>query len=273
MRRNVYLLEKMRAITYGFFEPMFFFGLGLYFVRVSGGIAALGLGLFALAMAIKFVLGSQLARLIHVDGLRNFFAISHEGGVDGAIMLTALQLGLVGGAIYSLTMLAILMMSIVAPIGYGGRSVLARHRPTSSLEFVRYELEDSTAEEVSRTLPTAYVREGASLREALASAQELDVRVLVVVDDGLRVKGFVNVHDLFSAAAARGLDIRVTESGAPIRPVPMIGRNEGASKALEAFRSSDAQVVAVVDEDGRLVGTILEREVLRYLFRGRRPDR
>jgi CBS domain-containing protein len=138
---------------------------------------------------------------------------------------------------------------------------------------VRYELEDSTAEEVSRTLPTAYVREGASLREALASAQELDVRVLVVVDDGLRVKGFVNVHDLFSAAAARGLDIRVTESGAPIRPVPMIGRNEGASKALEAFRSSDAQVVAVVDEDGRLVGTILEREVLRYLFRGRRPDR
>ncbi|MGC9075979.1 MAG: cation:proton antiporter [Conexivisphaera sp.] len=273
LRRNVYLLEKMRAITYGFFEPMFFFGLGLYFVRVSGGIAALGLGLFALAMAIKFVLGSQLARLIHVDGLRNFFAISHEGGVDGAIMLTALQLGLVGGAIYSLTMLAILMMSIVAPIGYGGRSVLARHRPTSSLEFVRYELEDSTAEEVSRTLPTAYVREGASLREALASAQELDVRVLVVVDDGLRVKGFVNVHDLFSAAAARGLDIRVTESGAPIRPVPIIVRNEGASKALEAFRSSDAQVVAVVDEDGRLVGTILEREVLRYLFRGRRPDR
>jgi Kef-type K+ transport system membrane component KefB len=158
LRRNVYLLEKMRAITYGFFEPMFFFGLGLYFVRVDYGIAILGLGLFALAMSIKFVLGSQMARLIRVGGLRNFFAIAHEGGVDGAIMLTALQLGLVGGAAYSSAMLAILLMAIIAPLGYGGRSALARHRPTPSLEFVRYELEDVTAEELSRTLPTVYAR-------------------------------------------------------------------------------------------------------------------
>ena len=48
-----------------------------------------------------------------------------------------------------------------------------------------------------------------------------------------------------------------------------MGRAESASRALEVFRSSDAQVVAVVDVDGRLVGTILERELLRYLFRGR----
>ncbi|MGC8556071.1 MAG: hypothetical protein ACP5NG_03585, partial [Conexivisphaera sp.] len=165
--------EERRASYYGP-EDADFLLLGWGFVRVNGGMAALGLELFAIAMAVKLVLGSQLARLIRVDGIRNFFAISHEGGVDGAIMLTALQLGLVGGATYSPTMLAILLMSIVAPIGYGGRSALARHRPTSSLEFVRYELEDSTAEELSRTLPTAYVRWRATLREALGSAQELD---------------------------------------------------------------------------------------------------
>ncbi|MGC9116877.1 MAG: CBS domain-containing protein [Conexivisphaera sp.] len=137
---------------------------------------------------------------------------------------------------------------------------------------MRYELEDSTAEELSRTLPTAYVRWRATLREALGSAQELDARVLVVVDDSLRVQGFVNVHDLFSAAASRGLDVTLADSGVPVRPVPTIGRGESAARALEAFRSSDAQVVAVVDDDGRLVGTILEREILRYLFRGGRPD-
>ncbi|MFP3229075.1 MAG: cation:proton antiporter [Nitrososphaeria archaeon] len=273
LRRNVYLLEKMRAITYGFFEPMFFFGLGLYFVRVDYGIAILGLGLFALAMSIKFVLGSQMARLIRVGGLRNFFAIAHEGGVDGAIMLTALQLGLVGGAAYSSAMLAILLMAIIAPLGYGGRSALARHRPTPSLEFVRYELEGVTAEELSRTLPTVYAREGDSVRDALSSAQELDARVMVLVDDSMRVRGFVNVHDLFRAAASGWMDSSVSEamsaSGSQVHPVPTVGRAESASRALEIFRSSDAQVVAVVDADGRLVGTILERELLRYLFRGR----
>lgn len=267
LHRNVYLLEKMRAITYGFFEPMFFFGLGIYFIHLDLWMFFFGLGIFALSMAAKLALGSQVARLIKVDKFRNFFAISHKGGVDGAIMLTALQIGLINGSIYSFTMLAILLMAIVAPIGYGGGSALTRHTPTPSLEFVRYELEGVTAEELSRTLPTAYAHEEDGVRGALEAAQELDVRVMVIVDGSSRVKGFVNVHDLFRAAASGAMDSRISDSGIPVHPVPTLGRAEPASNALDIFRSSDAQVVAVVDEDGRLVGTILERELLRYLFR------
>ncbi len=268
LHRNVYLLEKMRAITYGFFEPMFFFGLGIYFVRLDLRTFLFGLGIFAISMAAKLALGSQAARLLKVDGLRNFFAISHEGGVDGAIMLTALQIGLINGFTYSFTMLAILLMAIIAPIGYGRGSALARHAPTPSLEFVRYELEGVTAEELSRTLPTAYAHEEDEVRAALRAAQELDVRVMVIVDGSGRVKGFVNVHDLFRAAASGAMGARISDSGVPVYPVPSLGREEPASRALDLFRSSDAQVVAVVDDEGRLVGTILEREILRYLLRG-----
>gem|GEM_PF-2126988 len=94
-----------------------------------------------------------------------------------------------------------------------------------------------------------------------------------MVDDSMGVRGFVNVHDLFRAAASGWMDSSVSEamsaSGSHVHPVPTVGRAKSASRALEVFRSSDAQVVAVVDADGRLVGTILERELLRYLFRGR----
>ena len=41
---------------------------------------------------------------------------------------------------------------------------------------------------------------------------------------------------------------------------------------LEVFKMSDAQVVVVVNEHGELIGTILEKEVLRYILKGEKKS-
>ncbi|MFP3209279.1 MAG: CBS domain-containing protein, partial [Nitrososphaeria archaeon] len=145
-------------------------------------------------------------------------------------------------------------------------------RPTPSLEFVRYELEDVTAEELSRTLPTVYARGRQRPRRPVVGAGAGREGHGV----GGRFDGGQGIRQRARPFPRRGLrlmDSSVSEamsaSGSHVHPVPTVGRAESVSRALEVFRSSDAQVVAVVDADGRLVGTILERELLRYLFRGR----
>ena len=137
---NAYLLEKLKALTYGFFEPMFFAGLGLYFVSINGYVIFLGLTIFAISITAKMLSSIFTSKLVNVSTIKNFFAITHEGGVDGAILLTALQLSLISPKFYSVALMAVMIMSVIAPLGYKGKSPLSRPKPEPSIKFVTYEL-------------------------------------------------------------------------------------------------------------------------------------
>ncbi|MEM3214994.1 MAG: cation:proton antiporter, partial [Conexivisphaerales archaeon] len=194
---NAYLLEKLRALTYGFFEPMFFMGLGLYFVKISPILLYTGLIAFALSIFVKLLSSTITNKFLNSGLIKNFFAISHKGGVDGAILLTALQLGLVSSGTYSFAMLAIMLLSIMAPIGFTGRTPLVNPKSLPSAKFVTFELSKTTAEELSMVLPTVAVEWDASAEEAVRKANDLNARVLVVIDAEGKPIGFANVHDLF----------------------------------------------------------------------------
>ena len=260
---NAYLLEKLRALTYGFFEPMFFMGLGLYFVKLNSSILILGLLTLGLAVAVKLMAGSLAAKFLGVNRLKNFFAISHEGGVDGALLLTALEMGLVRAAIYSFVMVPVTVLALIAPLGYEGRITLEKPRPAPSIDFVRYELKRVSARELSRTLLTVSVPATTTLQEAVVALEQLHTRVLVVIDQDGKPMGYVNDHELLKAAETSGVRLL---SEMEFHNVPVFEEGESADKILEVFERDDVPVVAVVDESGRLVGTVLEREVLSYLF-------
>ncbi len=263
---NAYLLEKLRALTYGFFEPLFFTGLGLYFVSINGEIVFLGVLLLALSLATKLFASVFSSRILGVSLLKNFFATSHEGGVDGAILLTALQLSLISPKAYSIALVAIMIMSLIAPIGFKGKSPLSGSKTAPSIKFVSYELSRSNAEELSKVLPTVAVSVNETVEEAVRRADELNTRILVVIDEEGRPAGYVTVHDLFKMMSFGQGDIKMKDVF--IYPVPKVSRRASGSEVLDVFKTSDAQVVAVVDESGKLIGTILEKEVLRYLLRG-----
>ncbi len=263
---NAYLLEKLRALTYGFFEPLFFAGLGLYFVSLNEPIIFLGIIMLIFSLASKLFTSLFTSKLIGVDFLKNFFATSHKGGVDGAILLTALQLTLISPKAYSIALLAIMIMSVIAPLGFKGKSSLSSAKPAPSIKFVTYELSKSNAEKLSKVLPTVAVNMNASVEEAVKKADELNTRVLVIEDEEGRPAGYISVHDLFKMISFGEGNVKMKDVF--IYPVPKVHKTATGSEVLDVFKTSDAQVVAVIDEDGKLIGTILEKEILRYLLKG-----
>jgi Kef-type K+ transport system membrane component KefB len=82
--------EKLQSFTYGFFEPLFFAGLGLYFVRITLQLVPATLTVFAVGLGSSVLLGFTLSKLYGVEPLRNAFGVSVKGGVDSALLVTAL---------------------------------------------------------------------------------------------------------------------------------------------------------------------------------------
>jgi len=72
----------------------------------------------AAALAVKRASSYVVSIGIWVDPLRNFFAISREVGVDGAVLLTALSMSLISPSVYSLSMIAVTALAITGPLGY-----------------------------------------------------------------------------------------------------------------------------------------------------------
>ncbi|WP_449462189.1 cation:proton antiporter [Tardisphaera miroshnichenkoae] len=267
IRANAYMLEKLRALTYGFFEPMFFMGLGLYFTRIAPSVLTMGIAVLASALAVKLASSYAVSRKAGVDPIRNFFAISHEGGVDGAILLTALSLSLINSASYSAVMIAITALAIIGPLGYQRGLTLESPRQTPSISFIKYELRNVTAGQLANTLSTVSMPGSSALGDAAYALEQLRTRVLIVVDDEGRPLGYVNDHELLKALE-EGKGGRISDL--KLHDVPRVGEGASGQQVLDVFEREIAPVVAVVDDEGRLVGSVLEREVLRFLL-GRQP--
>ena len=72
----------------------------------------------AAALAVELASSYVVSPRMGVDPLRNFFAISREVGVDGVVLLTALNMSLISPSVYSLSMIAVTALAITGPLGY-----------------------------------------------------------------------------------------------------------------------------------------------------------
>ncbi|MDE1858122.1 MAG: cation:proton antiporter [Thaumarchaeota archaeon] len=260
------LMEKLRAFTYGFFEPLFFAGLGLYFVRVTPALIVTGLTIFGVALAFDSAVGATSAGFFHVDRWRNAFGTIVNGGVDAALLVSAFTAGsaLIGGFIYSATAMGIALLSLTAPLLFRRRAQLVSidHEAGTQKKVVMQHLQSMTAQEICKTLPTVAVRDDEPVKDAFMKLLEFDARAAVVVRGNMPIATLM-LRDVTGLSRKEMAGMKVSE--APLAEVTRVLEDEPGLNLTTMFRETNVPIVAVVDEDGRLAGTILEREILRRL--------
>jgi len=261
--------EKLQAFTYGFFEPLFFAGLGLYFVRITQSLVVPTLTVFAVGLGSSSALGLAFSKLFGVKPLRNAFGVSVKGGVDSALLVTALTatigVKLIGPYEYSVVALGIALTALAAPLLFKLRTpVIKISRTTGEKRILRKQLESLTAKEVAQTLPTVSVRVDEPLREAAKKCWDLDARGAVVVDENRKPLATLILRDTISMSENELDTLKVGE--AQLAEAIVVSEDEPALRLATMFRESGIPIIAVVDSEGKLVGTVLEREILRRII-------
>lgn len=260
------LMEKLRAFTYGFFEPMFFAGLGLYFVRVTPALVVAGLAIFGVALASDAAVGAASAGFFQVDRWRNAFGTCVNGGVDAALLVSAFTAGtaLIGGFGYSATAMGIALLSLTAPLLFRRRAELVSidHEARTQKKVVKQHLQSMAAAEICKTLPTVAVSYDEPVRDAFKTLVEFDARAAVVLRAGKPVATLL-MRDITRLSRREMASMKVSDF--PLAEVVKVREDEPGLNLATLFRETNVPIVAVVDEKGGMLGTILEREILRRL--------
>ncbi|BBD72910.1 hypothetical protein HS1genome_1299 [Sulfodiicoccus acidiphilus] len=265
------LLERLRGVTYGLFEPLFFGGLGLSIsLELVANFVLPLLELIAVILISKLCLG-YLTSLMR--GAKNpFFAAvgsTFKGGVDGALLLAGLEASVVSPRVYSIALISILAIVLICPSLLKTRVSTVKDQITLSqgrsllLPYVKWFSRNVTAEEVSRTLPNVILRAQEPLELATRRMMELRILGAVVTDERGSPIGVVLLNDVINMSPERRA--RLTVGDVMNRDVPVVESWEAAWEVIEIMRKRDIPLVAVVDEEGRAVGTVSERELLLYI--------
>ncbi|MCG3108553.1 hypothetical protein L3N51_00835 [Metallosphaera sp. J1] len=250
------LREKMHGLTYGFFEPLFFVSIGLYFAPLNLYIASVGLTLALLVFVSKFLSGYITSFLVKEDGIVNGLGVTTKGGVDSSLLISALVSGYLGQTQYSYSALAITMIALVVPLLFK-----AKVRGVGGAEESRPGFNQRLGSLTGIT--PLYVDAETTLRETINKMTERGARAIIVVDGERRPMGHITVQQLLEIdpsmySVLRAGDLELNET-------VIMEDTQRVIDALRKFRSTESAVIAVVDREGRLVQTIYERELLRIL--------
>jgi len=268
LERAPQILERLRGLTYGFFEPIFFGGLGLSVnLKLVAVNPALLTGLVLAILGAKLAVGLITATATGSEPrLSLAFGSVFKGGVDGALLLSALTLGVISGGVYSAGIVAILILVVVGPVGL--KRVLSRVETFSeegvylTHSFIRTYAEGVPASKVATTFPEIVVYEHEKLKIAIEKMSKLNVFGAVVVNSERRAVGTLFLNDLIELGEK---DYQSLEVGSVMRDTfVQVAQDTPASELIEIFHNSGVPVVAVVDDEGRTIATVTEREL--YLF-------
>ncbi|ABW00860.1 cation:proton antiporter [Caldivirga maquilingensis] len=252
------LLEKLHGFTYGFFEPLFFVSIGLYFTKVNLGILALGFSLALILLASKILAGALSAMVLKVKPLINGLGTSTKGGVDASLLVTLLTMGLIPKVTYSYLALAIIVNSLAAPLFF--RLIT---RPVIQVNNnIRVKL-NSRIMSISDQVKPLTASCGESLKVIINRINERGVRAIAIVDNDNKPLGYLSVQQLLDVDPA--LYETTLACDLPLNELVTIDSNAKVIDVLRRFRETEAPLIAVVDDSNRLIATIYERELLRLL--------
>ncbi|MDG6993658.1 MAG: CBS domain-containing protein [Nitrososphaerota archaeon] len=100
-------------------------------------------------------------------------------------------------------------------------------------------------------------------REAIRKLSVLNARAAVVVDGEDKPVATLLMHDIIGLSAREMSTMDVSEI--PLADVVRVRESEPGLNLTTTFRETNVPIVAVVDANGKMLGTILEREILRKL--------
>jgi Kef-type K+ transport system membrane component KefB len=260
------LMTKLRAFTYGFFEPLFFVGLGLYFVQITPILLLSGIGIFGVALAIDSAIGGLSSRIFKVDPWKNAFGTCVNGGVDATLLVTALtaSVPLIAGFTYSATAIGIALLSLTAPLLFTLRAPIIKLDQTREEKgIVRQQLNMLTALEISKMLPTLSIGLEEPVKVALKKCMDADARAIIVVGHDLKPMGTFLLRNAILLSNRELSVLKVSE--VPLLEAVTVAGNEPGLRLAALFTEKNIPVIAVADEQGKLIGTIFENEILKRI--------
>ena len=256
--------EKVSTVTYGFFEPLFFIGLGLYFVKITIPLIILGLSIFVVALLFKPISGLAASKIMKVDAWKNSFGTSVNGGVDAALLVVALSLGLVDRYNYSAIMIAITLLTLVVPLLFNIKAPVVPKRKSKYVwEMISAEFKNLTASDISGSFPSVSVDRNSPISLAFKMCTDLNARAVIITNERKRVLGQLRLSDMVTLGENKLNTLQVNEGN--IVPAIKIRGDSPATELIKIFREYDPPIVAVVDGNDKFTGTILEREILKHI--------
>ncbi len=235
-------LEKLHAFTYGFFEPLFFAGIGLYVSSISPSIATMAIALATLSAIPKLAVGRAF-----LNSLRVATTMTAKGGVDAALLLavTVSESPRVGNNMYAAGVLAITVLAILSafPIHISGKR----------------------APEVMLNAGDLIVKASINIGDRAERAVHIlsKLPALVVIDEEGRPAGVMRPIDLLKAGPHDG----VVDVYQPY--VTSVHRDKPIGEILSDESLGSSPVLAVVDDHGRVIGALFPHLLLGRL-KGRR---
>ena len=256
--------HKVSTLTYGFFEPLFFIGLGLYFVKISIPLIILGLSIFAIGLLFKPISGLIASKIMKVDAWKNSFGTSVNGGVDAALLVVTLSLGIVDRYNYSAIMIAITLLTLVVPLLFNIRAPIVPKKKSMYLwEIISSEFRNLRVSDIANRFASVSVDRNSPISLAFKTCTDLNARAVIVTNTKGSVLGQLSLSDMVTLGVNNLHTLQVNEG--KIVPARKIRGDSPATELIKIFREYDPPIIAVVDENGKFTGTILEREILKYI--------
>jgi len=230
-------LERIRAFTYGFLEPLFFAGIGLYAARPD-----LYSTLYVLLLAL--ILPPRILVSLSLDfPLRESLVLGAKGGIDAAMLLALLLEGRIDSSLYTAGVFTVLSSTLLA---------------ASSVRTLgaKPELWRMKIGEIVLGHDAVYYKERASYAAKLLAGRG----ALIVVGEKYRPVGYIMAEDLIGLPADLLETIPVSLFART--EVPIV-REDWLVADLVADQSLIHEpIIAVVDSEGRLVGTLKPQQIL-----------
>jgi Kef-type K+ transport system membrane component KefB len=241
IRRPAYL-ERIRAFTFGFLEPLFFAGVGLY--AVLPGLQELVDSMVLLSLLLASRAASSA--IIGVKG-REQLALMAKGGIDAAMLLSLLHLDLIGAELYTAGVTSLVAATIISAFHVKGLK--------PAVELWRVRIADLPLDH-----SVVYYREPAIHAARIVAKKS----AAVVIDEDYKPIGYVVAEDLVE------VDPRVLERIPTFifsRPeVPVVSKDELVAEVLSDPAMVHEPIIAVVNDDGTLIGTITPRDLLEQIM-------
>ncbi len=120
-----------------------------------------------------------------------------------------------------------------------------------------------TATEIGTELPDVVVKTDDALKVVLEKCLDLDSSAAIVIDKNAMPAGTIFLRDII-ALSEEELNTCAASDYASTQVATVAG-NELVLNLAEVFRQTCLPILAIVDENGKLTGTIREREIIRKL--------